>query len=1300
MSVTQTTSAPKSRKLDKESGVSDRYNSTVGALSKRAAAPVSDSRLGAFYSAGPVLSLGVPVQAKLSVGQAGDPFEREADTVADRVIFDQVAPPISVLPPGGPPDAGQAAEGVESSEEEPVQLAWRNGAGKPAVSPATKAILHSPGLGQPIPAGVRRRIEPHVGADLGGVRVHTGPDASRVAGGLRARALTHGPHIFLNDAESSRDVRLMAHEATHVVQQRAAPPRGRPAVSATPHEIQRLELLGFEIDLADVAEYIGVDIRSLPGYRLFTVIIGEDPFSGDDVERNADNLLGGLLDLVDPYGTIIFDQLKEYEVLQDAFDWIVQSMLGTLDLWDSVIETLEDAWDEMSILSDPADNLRILERHLDDLLDEVVEFAESLVSGLIDLIKGAAVGVVEGLLEGSAVWALVKKLLGYDPLRGEVVEATGEEIIRDFFTLIGQEHYLEQVSEETMKEAAAWLDVMRTTFLSLLVELGLLFDVAWEVIQPENLLDLPTNLENLAAEALGLLQRVWDFATTVVATVLAFVKKSLLARLSEQAHKVPGFYLITVILGQDPFTEEEVPRTAENIIKGFITLLPNGEQQYEELARTGAIDRTAKRIEGALADLEITWEYILGLFTDIWNGLSFEDLLDPLGAFGRVIATFEEPISRLIAFVYVVVKEIFKLLLEMMHFPSGVLSNIVNNVMRAYEDVKKDPVGFLENLLAAVKWGFGKFFDNFVRHLVNGIEDWLFGRLREAGIEPPKEITLESVLGLVLQVLGIDEEYLWDKLAQHIGQENVDRIRGAIDRLEGIWRFVRDVQERGVVAIWEHIESQISDLWDVLLEKIQDWMLERIITRVSVKLLSMLDPTGIMAVINSFIFFFNAVESAIEYMREMFEIVDSFTSTVAEIAQGNISRAARFLEDTLAQSLPVAIGFLANQVGLDDLGAKVQEIITEIREVIDKAVDWLLERAVSTGKKLLGALGVGREKEAIVDPKDHETMAKRAVDELETPIESAKSYDALRSAKEKQARQIEERYSAVLEPGIGLSVKFQDAATDRTDNSIDFQVIIAPNTTTKSGKVPISGNLRFKSNIAKFDFDPANDVLTVEHKKKKHEFRINDEIHNLKNSRLTKQNPYKITGFRLLSLSDDNTSSVLMIDYYSEDYNDKKSVSAISYMREWRKPITGVFLTKKTLLAENDKGEWKNRDTARSVLNYRYHGVQINPKGKEWEHIAEHSTGGPNSVDNLGLIDKKINGYLNMYYKKIRRGGYTHKGKILWTKDNPMSLREYMKRFSESNIEFQKEVKERIYKKYNISVQQRSNERGRYQVIE
>ncbi len=87
---------------------------------------------------------------------------------------------------------------------------------------ATRAVVEK-GSGSPVDASVRRQVEPHVGADLGGVRVHTDDAAQESATALHARAFTYGSDVFMGHGESPTDVHLMAHELTHVVQQGAAP---------------------------------------------------------------------------------------------------------------------------------------------------------------------------------------------------------------------------------------------------------------------------------------------------------------------------------------------------------------------------------------------------------------------------------------------------------------------------------------------------------------------------------------------------------------------------------------------------------------------------------------------------------------------------------------------------------------------------------------------------------------------------------------------------------------------------------------------------------------------------------------------------------------------------------------------------------------------------------------------------------------------------------------------------------------------------------------------------------------------
>lgn len=79
--------------------------------------------------------------------------------------------------------------------------------------------------GRPLDADTRAFMEPRLGRDLGDVRVHSGSEARADASAMSARAFTVGNDIMLGAGENASHTpqgrHLLAHELTHVVQQRS-----------------------------------------------------------------------------------------------------------------------------------------------------------------------------------------------------------------------------------------------------------------------------------------------------------------------------------------------------------------------------------------------------------------------------------------------------------------------------------------------------------------------------------------------------------------------------------------------------------------------------------------------------------------------------------------------------------------------------------------------------------------------------------------------------------------------------------------------------------------------------------------------------------------------------------------------------------------------------------------------------------------------------------------------------------------------------------------------------------------------
>lgn len=936
-------------------------------------------------------------QPKLTIHPAYDAYEAEADQAADQIINQSsnveasaastpLANDISRIPAtsgaastqrmpaflsASEMDQNSANQGTvqtklstglkdttlqRQEEEEGIQSKTAHDLDAPSPSESFENQLStSQGGGSSLPMATRQRMESGFGADFSGVRIHTGANAIQMNRSIGAQAFTYGNNIYFNQGNYNPGTRygdqLLAHELTHTVQQGSSIQRKPIALTPAPLMVQGFGVL----DL--IPDWIINNARQIPGYTLFTVIIEYDPLRGESVERTPINLLEGLMGLV-PFGTSIFDKLQEYGIIQKVFDW-VSSQLNVLGLsTQGLMALVEEAWAELEFPY--TDAIEVISGKLQTLFSRIESFAISLVTQIMDWVKEALIDVAEPYLAENQAWNLIKKIIRYDPLRSEAVEASTVEILEDFLLLIGKETELEQMRERgTLQKTADWLDTQIGTFLSLLDELGGLISALWDAIQPENLSTIVDSLVALAGQVTGFLQRVWDFASSVAIQVLELIKEALLEWLNSFAADIPGFTLLTVILGRNPLTGAEVPRSVENIIRGFMGLIPGGEAKFQELQQSGVIPRAVGQIEALVAELGISWAFILGLFTDIWNNLVIEDVINPIATFERIANKFGEPILRLFSFVAQVIRILLELILEIMGIPPDMIRNIIANAMSAIEDIKNDPIGFLLNLMNAVKEGFLQFLGNIGTHLLNGLQNWLFGTLSAAGIQMPPDLSLQSVLGLAMDVLGITVDNILDRLALRIGEERVAQIRSVLNTLSGIWAFVRDVIERGPIAIWEYIQSQISNLWNIIQEGIMGFIQERVIQQAITWLLSFLDVTGIMPIIRGVQSVFNAITSFIEKLREILGIVNSFVAGIADIACGNIQAAANFLETALADGIPVAIAFLAKQLGLGDISEKIQEMIEAAREKINEGIDWLIDQALRAGTAFLGALGLG-----------------------------------------------------------------------------------------------------------------------------------------------------------------------------------------------------------------------------------------------------------------------------------------------------------------------------------------------------
>lgn len=237
-------------------------------------------------------SNGVAIQTKLSIGQPGDKYEKEADSVADAVVNKTATPNIqnkeissiqreALATPQEDEKLGTAEQRMEEDklvqekpeiqrmenpeeemvnkmegeeekemiskmdeeqEEDPNAVqAKSDGTPQTASSKITQQLKNKSGRGKHLSKTTQTEMESSFGTDFSDVNIHTDQDAVHMNKELGAKAFTHGKDIYFNSGKYNPDTtegkRLLAHELTHTIQQKGGDTIQR---SCTPVELTAL----------------------------------------------------------------------------------------------------------------------------------------------------------------------------------------------------------------------------------------------------------------------------------------------------------------------------------------------------------------------------------------------------------------------------------------------------------------------------------------------------------------------------------------------------------------------------------------------------------------------------------------------------------------------------------------------------------------------------------------------------------------------------------------------------------------------------------------------------------------------------------------------------------------------------------------------------------------------------------------------------------------------------------------------------------------------------------------------------
>lgn len=468
------------------------------------------------------------------------------------------------------------------------------------------------------------------------------------------------------------------------------------------------------------------------------------------------------------------------------------------------------------------------------------------------------------------------------------------------------------------------------------------------------------------------------------------------------------------------FVEKELNRATKDIEDGKIKTQNYWKNQ----------DKDTQRIAGEV------FAHATGRFTELDSKVdeANEGLKQSITTkFNAAVAKLEETFDKIqeenkswLERAYDAVVGVIKAIIEMKNLLLTILAKVADVVGK----IILDPIGFLSNLLDAIVLGFQNFGKNALEHLKKGFFEWLMGNMPPS-IKFPKQWDLTGIFEFIMSVFGLTWENIKARATKMYGAT-------VVAALETGFEIFQIIRKEGISGLWNYIKEKIGDLKVMVVDAIQTMLIETVIKAGITWVISLFNPVG--AFIKACKLIYDVISWFINNARRILELINSIVDSTALIVAGKITQAATFVENSLAKMVPIAIGFLAGLLGLGDLSKKVQALLDKIQAPINKAIDWVLEKAGTVVKtlfkagkagvkKLLSWIGLKKEFKA-EDNKQHSINIEGNEKKPKLIIRSVpKTLEELIVDFKKEQKYIDKKsmYDARIEKALSLKTRFENA---------------------------------------------------------------------------------------------------------------------------------------------------------------------------------------------------------------------------------------------------------------------------------
>lgn len=934
-------------------------------------------------------------KSSLRVSSPQDASEREATSKASEVM--RRSTPVAPVSAVGTADLQRCDCG--HGGEHAVQL--KEAGPAPASRDVSGEIHSSMSGGSPLPVGVRGFMEPRFGANFGNVRVHTGERAAELSQNLNAHAFTVGNHVFFGknqfQPETGPGRELIAHELTHTIQQGAVAQRsavGEMVVqrdgedqpdnrswwqkltdfgeSAAWSMVRAVAPEGETIIRGGVGTWISTKITTAVEKAFNTLMAPVRAIEGAGA---------ALTGLVSPMVTALQTAAgqiarNDCSPIRDAAQKIEQVAVRIIT---PIVEKLQPVVAKVKgVLNDIWDKIGA------PIWEWIQQYAKEqweAIKWLAGLVRDYYVWIWEKTAWirdiAARAWTWVKNKLGI----GE-----GEE---------GQNGFLQWAQA---KLEAAWnvikakIEPFRTQITAVVTAVGAVL----LALSPAGPIAAVGAAVVGAVQGLRWIAAHWGKGDALV-QARAYVERTMIPALQGAIARLRAALgqVASAIMGALGSLASAMMRVASwvggSIISFAVGLVQWIADQVNALAAwadskldglshwlNGAVDKLANFLRQVLRLLKKVGDVIIDIYglpimlaERVWDMMPAcvrDPIVDFIGPIIlRQIELFSElgkdndawqktkqDIGKLIKLVFKdhdlvgAVKAAFQLVLRVFNVPMELLTSIYQKAMAAWDTVSKKPIEFIKNTVKAIGQGFKLLKDNFWGHLQYGLEGWLFGELAEKGINKPSSWTDPKALFLfALDVLGLSVNHIFELMKKRFSPpERVDAIKRRMGQVASVLAWV----DRSIDLTKSPAENA-KGMWDQakafggeVLTGIAEWIAGKVAEELAILATAAAASGGLSEVLDVLRRVYKVLVSVKRYLAGILRMVSSVLDQVLLLAGGKWEKVGEEFEKIMHRGMPIVIGFLAEQVGLGGIGAEIRKLVDKLRERVDTAILWLIDK--------------------------------------------------------------------------------------------------------------------------------------------------------------------------------------------------------------------------------------------------------------------------------------------------------------------------------------------------------------------